>query len=235
MENFPTVCRAFAVEAYISRNYLYITMVREYRNRFNLVSSDHVPSRKTLLMWVKNFRKTAVASKKTAQLYADGSYTQKCGTSVTSSRSGTHSYHVLEMSNLLVRRILHCDLHYHPYKILLTQELKQTDYKQRRMFARWMFTSIEEGEIMLQYLLMNDEAHFHVERGWTNRTVDTGHPTILMKNTSEACTRPTLQFGLEWHSSVLLGLIFSQEMWIPTTISIWLKRFSYQNYITNEY
>ncbi len=98
------------------------------------------------------------------------------------------------------------DLHYHPYKILLTQELKHTDYKQQRMLM-----SIEEGEILLQYLLMSDEAHFHPEGGRTNRTVDTSHLTILMKYTNEAYARPTLQFGVEWCSSVLFGLIFSQE------------------------
>ncbi len=128
MEDFPAVCCAFAVKANFSHTYSYIAMVREYQNCFNLVSSDCVPSRKTLLTWVKHFRKMAVASKKKHQAvrrrFIHSKMWNKCD-----NQSG--------------------DLHYHPYKILSTQEMKQTNYKQQRMFVRRMLTSIEEGEIPL--------------------------------------------------------------------------------------
>ncbi len=170
MEDFPTVHYAFAIEAYFSHNYSYIAVVHEYRNHFNLVSSEHVPSRKTLLMSVKNFRDMAVASKKPAWPYTYGSYIWKCGTSATSSWSGTHSYcakastcirnkRLVGKTNIASRPSLP------PLQNLVTPELKQTDYKQRRMFARRMLTNIEVGEILLQYLLMSDEANFHLDGG----------------------------------------------------------------------
>ena len=35
-------------------------------------------------------------------------------------------------------RILHLDLHLHPYKVLLTQQLKPADHSQRRSYVEWV-------------------------------------------------------------------------------------------------
>ena len=52
------------------------------------------------------------------------------------------------------------DLGFHPYKLLITQELKNTDFAQRKSFAETMLQKIDNGEIDLNDLLMSDEAHF---------------------------------------------------------------------------
>ena len=36
-------------------------------------------------------------------------------------------------------RILHFDLHLHPYKVQLTQKLKAADHSQRRRYVEWVF------------------------------------------------------------------------------------------------
>ena len=41
-------------------------------------------------------------------------------------------------------RILHQDLHLHPYKIQITQELKLRDHEQRRIYADWV---LEQQEV----------------------------------------------------------------------------------------
>lgn len=54
------------------------------------------------------------------------------------------------------------DLGFHPYKLLITQELKITDHALRKTFAETMLQKLEDGEIDLNNLLMSDEAHFEL-------------------------------------------------------------------------
>lgn len=41
----------------------------------------------------------------------------------------------LQISNRTVRRILHDKLRFHPYKLMLVQQMNETDYPQRLNFA----------------------------------------------------------------------------------------------------
>jgi len=64
------------------------------------------------------------------------------------------------MSESTVRRILHKDLGFHPYKMTILQTLNEGDYEQRSAFAELMFEIIEENEDAI--IMMSDEAHFHL-------------------------------------------------------------------------
>ncbi|KAF2356504.1 hypothetical protein FHG87_012739 [Trinorchestia longiramus] len=64
----------------------------------------------------------------------------------------------LAMSNRSLRRILHYDLSFHPYKIMIFQELKPTDFENRMNCCQEMLKRIPE----LSTFLSSDEAHFHL-------------------------------------------------------------------------
>lgn len=71
----------------------------------------------------------------------------------------------LGISDTTLRRILHIDLHLHPYKIQLTQELKPADHQQRRVFVNWL---LEREDGFSAKVLFSDEAHFHLN-GYVNK------------------------------------------------------------------
>ena len=64
------------------------------------------------------------------------------------------------MSESTVRRILHKDLGFHPYKMMVVQTLNEGNYQQRLVFAEPMLEIIEEHEDAI--MMMIDEAHFQV-------------------------------------------------------------------------
>ena len=79
-------------------------------------------------------------------------------------RSPTHSAwrHAVElgMSESTVRLILHKDLGFHPYKMVIIQTLNEEDYQQHLAFAKLMLEIIKEHEDTI--IMMSDEAHFHL-------------------------------------------------------------------------
>ena len=74
----------------------------------------------------------------------------------------------LNLSEPSVRRILHKDLNYHPYKILCAQHLLPADYASRVQFSETMLRKIDANEIPLNSILITDEAHFYLN-GDVNR------------------------------------------------------------------
>ena len=67
-----------------------------------------------------------------------------------------------------MRRILHNDLHYHPYKIQIVQALNTHDYGARVRFCQEMLDLINEDEDLVNNIWVSDEAHFHVS-GFVNK------------------------------------------------------------------
>ena len=66
----------------------------------------------------------------------------------------------LRLSDTTVRRILHQNLNFHPYKLMLVQELNQQDFGRRTTFAETMLQMFEEDPELV--ILTSDEAHFHL-------------------------------------------------------------------------
>ncbi|KZC08620.1 hypothetical protein WN55_11275 [Dufourea novaeangliae] len=65
-------------------------------------------------------------------------------------------------------RILLKDLHLHPYKIKLTQELKPLDHLQRRNFSDFVLQKFEENPEFHKKIIFSDEAHFWLN-GFVNK------------------------------------------------------------------
>ena len=64
------------------------------------------------------------------------------------------------MSDTTVWRILHEDLNFHPYRLMLVQELKQKDFGRRTTFTEIMLQMFEEDPELV--ILTSDEAHFNL-------------------------------------------------------------------------
>jgi hypothetical protein len=82
-------------------------------------------------------------------------------------RSARRHSAALRISNPTVRRILHGELHFHPYKLAIVQELNVRDYPQRLNFAQEMLALYEQNENMM--VAMSDEAHFHLNGAVNNQ------------------------------------------------------------------
>jgi transposase len=63
MERWSVERRALAVETYFKNDSVVVTQ-RIFRRHFNVHRNDSVPSRNTVLLWVRNFRETASTAKR---------------------------------------------------------------------------------------------------------------------------------------------------------------------------
>ena len=71
------------------------------------------------------------------------------------------------LSDRSLRRILHKDLNFHPYKIAIVQELSDRDMANPRISsAQLLEMLIDDG--VINTVLMTDEAHFHMS-GYMNK------------------------------------------------------------------
>ena len=57
-------------------------------------------------------------------------------------------------------RILHLDLHLHPYKVQFTQQLKPADQLQRRRYMEWVLEQQAVNGNFSNKIFFNAEAHF---------------------------------------------------------------------------
>ena len=57
-------------------------------------------------------------------------------------------------------RILHLNLHLHPYKVQLMQQLNPTDHSQRRRYVEWLLKQQAVDGNFSYKIFFSDEAHF---------------------------------------------------------------------------
>lgn len=65
----------------------------------------------------------------------------------------------LDMSQSSVSRIIRKN-NFHPYKMIVHQELSQNDYELRIQFAEWGLRILQENQFFFQNVLFTDEATF---------------------------------------------------------------------------
>ena len=73
-------------------------------------------------------------------------------------RSARKHASALGLSDRSVRKILHQDLHFHPYKMAIVQELYERDFNSQRNAREVLLEVIPEDAIVF----FSDEAHFHL-------------------------------------------------------------------------
>ena len=145
---------------------------RAFRTHFNVPRNRPVPSDRAIKIWVANCEgsgstsKKEVAVKKLCELQRTLRGSEAFERSPR--RSAVRHATTLGITSRSVRRILHKDLHYQPYKMQIVQALNTRDYGARVRFYQEMLDLIGEDEDLVNNIWMSDEAHFHVS-GFVNK------------------------------------------------------------------
>ena len=162
--------RAFVMENFITNGESVTATLRNFRTHFHLNRHDPVPDRKSILLWVKNFRDTgsALMRKPSGRPRSDRTpeNIQIVRESVLGSpRRSAHKHSAaLSLSLRSVRRILHLDLKFHPYKLMVVQELLDRDHKIRVACCQDILEHVPANAV----LITSDEALFHLS-GYVNK------------------------------------------------------------------
>ena len=160
---------AFVVETYFKCGDFVIAAQRQFHTHFGIARQGRLPNRKTILLWMRNFRQTSSALKRKSP----GTPCRVCTSetittvrhAVTTSPQRSTAKHALALglSDRSVRRRLHLDLKFHPYKIMMVQELQECDWHERQAACERMLANVPPG-----HLLCSDKAHFHLS-GFVNK------------------------------------------------------------------
>jgi len=170
MQQWNVEHRVFAVEQFFRNNDSVVT-VRLFRRQFNVARDGAIPDRNTVLRWVVSFRTTGSVMKRTSTGRPRTAWTpenvESVRRSVTESprRSTRRPASILGLSHCSLQRILHGELNFHPYKIMIVRKLLPSDFVQHRLFCERMLEIIACDDVML---MMSDEAYFHLD-GYVNK------------------------------------------------------------------
>ena len=154
--------RAFAVEAYFSSGRSIFATQRAFRRHFNIAPRGRVPGRQSIVLWVKNFRESGDVKKKKPGLPRTARSPENIEAvrqSVLRSprRSARKHASALGLSARSVRRILHEELKFHPYKLAVVHELNP-----RHFVAQENACEALLGLPDATLVFFSDEAHFHL-------------------------------------------------------------------------
>ena len=103
---------------------------RLFRTHFGVGRHGRAPNRKTIWLWIRNFRQTSSALKRKSPGRPRSVRTPETiaavRLAVTTSPQSSAAKHALALgvSDRSVRRILHLDLKFHIYKIMMVLELR---------------------------------------------------------------------------------------------------------------
>lgn len=155
--------RAFACEAYFSNGRSIIATQRAFRTQFNIHPTGPVPGRQSIVSWVNTFRESGSVAKTGAgghQTARTPENVERVRESFVRSprRSARKHAAALGLSDRTVRRILHQDLNFHPYKMAVTQALNETDFNARRNACEALGENLPHDTLVF----FSDEAHFHI-------------------------------------------------------------------------
>ena len=107
------------------------------RDRFNFAPLAPVPDQKSIVTWVTTFRQTASATRRRTGVprpirSRENNEAVRASMLRSPRRSARKHASALGLSDRSLRRILHEDLHFHPYKMAIVQELYERDFNSRR-------------------------------------------------------------------------------------------------------
>ena len=155
--------RAFAVESFFSNGRSLVATQRAFRARFEIPPHRLVPGRNSILSWVNAFRECGSVAKPRNGLQRTirtPENVERVRQSVLRSprRSARKHAAAIGLSNTTVRRILHEDLHFHPYKLAVVQELTERDFVARQNACEMLIDNLPGDAVVF----FSDEAHFHI-------------------------------------------------------------------------
>jgi len=123
---------ALAVEAYFLNRLSVIPTQRAFRNRFDVAPRDPVPYWKSIITWVTTFRQTGSTTRRRTEAprrikSSENIEAMRASILQSPRRSARKHAPAFQISDRSVRRILHDDLHCHPYKMAIVQELSERE------------------------------------------------------------------------------------------------------------
>ena len=140
--------RAFAVEAYFSIGRSIVATKRAFRARFNIPPRSPIPGRNSILSWVTAIQETgsvvnrilgAVRTARTPENVESEKviFAAPPPPPPPPRRSARKHAAALRLSDRTVRRILHNELQFHPYKLAVVQELTDRDFVAHETACPW--------------------------------------------------------------------------------------------------
>ncbi|KAK5649474.1 hypothetical protein RI129_000503 [Pyrocoelia pectoralis] len=115
--------RAFAVEMYFSTKPI-LAVQRALRPRYGIPPRNTVPDRKSMFVWAANFRvrgsvvQKRVGAQRTVRTPENIDRATRSNLQSPKRSARKHAF-ALALSNRTVRGILHEDLHFHSYKMII--------------------------------------------------------------------------------------------------------------------
>lgn len=154
---------------------------RLFRWHFHIPHHTRVSSHNMIYLWIQNCRSTASTAKKKPPVHVRTMRTPPniravrqamFGSPYRSAKKGAAALH---LSHSSVWRILHNDLNFHLYKMVVVQQLSDLHEENRTIFSENFLNSLTRDEV----ILMHDEAHFHLLGTVKNKISVTGLILIL--------------------------------------------------------
>ena len=137
--------RAFVVETYFKCGDFVIAAQRLFHTHFGVGRHRRVPDKETVLLWIRNFWQTSSALKRKSSGRSRSAWTPeiiaavRLVVTISPQRSAARHALALGVSDRSVRRILRLDLKFHPYKIMIVQELQEPDWHESQAACERMF------------------------------------------------------------------------------------------------
>ncbi|KAF2362513.1 Protein of unknown function DUF4817 [Trinorchestia longiramus] len=142
--------RSCAVRKYLENGHSVVATQRAYRLHFNIPCHGPIPDGKAIRSWVEALEDTSSTRRPrgsgrpiTVRTPENVALVQVAVEEYPRRSTRKHSL-ALAMSNRYLRRILRYDLSFHPYKITIVQELKLTDFENRRNCCQELLNCIPE-------------------------------------------------------------------------------------------
>lgn len=173
MSQWTVAHRAFAVEAYFANNNSVNVARRKFCSHFDIRRLNDGPSNQLIWAWVKKFRKTgsvqnkpragpstSVTSPENAELVRR-EILQNPRKSIRKIAASTG------VKKTSVHKIIRKQLKFHPYKLQVTQQLKEDDFIKRKNYAEVILERFSTPTRLCN-IFFSDEAHFHIG-GYVNK------------------------------------------------------------------
>lgn len=171
MHRFTLPERLEIIKKYYRNSGSVVNTQREFRRE---VGRNHGFSEQAIRRTVQKFERkyTLLDSKKPTRMRTGRSEENIAAVAASVEDDSNRSYRrravELGLSAETTRRILRLDLGLHPYKIVMTQQLKPGDHGRRREFANWALAMLDDDPDFGKKIIFSDEANFYLG-GFVNK------------------------------------------------------------------
>lgn len=126
-----------------------------------------IPSRNAILKWVDDFNVCGSVVNKPVPQHVLIMHLRTMSEH-SSTPSARHNAVTLQMSSSSFRSFSDGDLRFYPYKVHITQKVKEKDKASHVNFCRQLLDHVDNAEEVLDVLVSSDKTHFHLS-GYLNR------------------------------------------------------------------